>query len=87
MSDTYPGQLPGRGAGPLHPAQFAGVNSQPSSEAPAEHDWRDILPADQRDAASLDRSSDDPVPQRMGPTDHFNPQQFSSVRTSDDVPQ
>ena len=86
MSDTYPGQLPERGAGPLHPAQFSGVNSQPSSEAPAEHDWRDILPADQRDAASSMDQSDDPVPQRMGSGDRFNPVQFASVRTSDDVP-
>lgn len=80
MSDTYPGQLPGRGAGPLHPAQFAGVESQPSSEAPAGHDWRDILPADQRDAASNMDTSDDPVPQRTGSGDHFNPLQFASAK-------
>lgn len=85
MSNPYPGQLPERGSSPLHPAQFVGVESQPASESPAEHDWRDILPADQRDAASLDQSSDDPVPQRMGPGDHFNPLQFASqLRTPDD---
>jgi hypothetical protein len=76
MSD-YPGQLPARGDSPVHPAQFAGVESQTAVEAPVEpRPWHHLLPEDQ-DLSVLDDRDPDPKPQRMGSGDHFNSQQFA----------
>lgn len=80
MSDlSYPGKLPERGDGPMHPAQFAGVESQPASEPPESTGAQNAQPS-MADIAHANvgfrELPPDPVPLRMSSGAHFNPIQF-----------